>query len=53
MQKDNQAVLQDDRANVIMIPAEESDMEEIYKLYKEFAVCEKLEDYFSASLEEM
>lgn len=29
------------------------DMEEIYKLYQEFAAYEKLEDYFSASREEM
>ena len=28
-------------------------MEEIYKLYQEFAAYEKLEDYFSASRQEM
>ncbi len=31
----------------------EVDMADIYELYQEFAVYEKLEDYFSASLEEM
>lgn len=34
-------------------PIEEKDMEEIYRLYGEFAAYEKLEDYFSASIEDM
>lgn len=32
---------------------EEKDMREVYELYKEFAAYEKLEDYFSATLEEI
>ena len=32
---------------------EEKDMDVLYELYSEFAVYEKLEDYFSASREEM
>lgn len=39
--------------NIVITPVEEKDMEEIYELYREFAVYEKLEDYFSASLEDM
>ena len=34
-------------------PVEEKDMEEIYRLYGEFAAYEKLEDYFSASMDEL
>lgn len=34
-------------------PIEEKDMKELYRLYGEFAAYEKLEDYFSASMEEM
>lgn len=39
--------------NIIITPAEERDMEQIYALYKEFAEYEQLEDYFSASPEDM
>lgn len=39
--------------NRIISPVEEKDMEEIYALYQEFAVYEKLKDYFSASLEDL
>jgi GNAT superfamily N-acetyltransferase len=39
--------------NILITPVEEKDMEEIYALYQEFAIYEKLEDYFSASLEDM
>lgn len=39
--------------NLVITPVEEKDMEAIYALYREFAVYEKLEDYFSASLEDM
>lgn len=39
--------------HIQITPVMEEDMEEIYALYKEFAVYEKLEDYFSASLEDM
>lgn len=34
-------------------PVQEENMSLIYTLYQEFAVYEKLEDYFSASLEDM
>lgn len=40
-------------ANLVITPVGEKDMEAIYALYREFAVYEKLEDYFSASLEDM
>lgn len=34
-------------------PVQEEDMPALYALYQEFAAYEKLEDYFSASLEEL
>lgn len=40
-------------SDVKIKPIEEKDMKEIYRLYGEFAAYEKLEDYFSASMEEM
>lgn len=45
--------MEDSKANVRISPVEEKDMADIYELYKEFAVYEKLEDYFSASMEDM
>lgn len=39
--------------NIVISPVEEKDMEVLYALYQEFAVYEKLEDYFSASIEDM
>ena len=39
--------------NIVISPVEEKDMEVIYALYGEFAAYEKLEDYFSATLEDM
>ncbi len=38
-------------ANIISI--EEKDMDAVYELYQEFAAYEKLEDYFSATREDM
>ena len=34
-------------------PVVEADMEEIYALYKEFAAYEELEDYFTATVEDL
>lgn len=45
--------MQEIKENLKISPVEEKDMADIYELYREFAVYEKLEDYFSASLEEM
>lgn len=45
--------MQEIKENLKISPVEEKDMADIYELYKEFAIYEKLEDYFSASLEEM
>ena len=39
--------------NIVISPVTERDMNEIYALYQEFAVYEKLEDYLSATLEDM
>ena len=39
--------------NIIISPIEEQDMEQIYALYQEFAIYEQLEDYFSASIEDL
>lgn len=52
MQKIKRAV-KDEQEKVKIISIEEKDMADIYELYKEFASYEKLEDYFSATLEEM
>jgi len=37
----------------VISSVEEADMEVIYELYREFAAYEKLEDYFSATREDM
>lgn len=39
--------------DIVISPAEEKDMEALYALYRKFAIYEKLEDYFSASIEDM
>ena len=39
--------------NIIISSIEEQDMEQIYALYQEFAIYEQLEDYFSASIEDL
>lgn len=53
MQKNIGSVIDDSQVNLKIVSIEEKDIVDIYELYKEFAAYEKLEDYFSASLEEL